>query len=159
MFCRDCGSRLIVSRATNRHGTTYPYFICVGRQQKRTACAQAAILISEVEDLVAQHYRTIQPSQKTLSELRDLIVEELAVQRDRSETERSAGQRRIRKLQDERKKLLRSPLRRRHRIGPTQVRSRPGSRELEQTRNTARCCGCRLRHRQDQPGPRTDVCR
>ena len=106
VFCGDCGSRLIVSRATNRHGTTYPYFICVGRQQKRTACAQAAILISEVEDLVAQHYRTIQPSQKTLSELRDLIVEELAVQRDESETERSAGQRRIRKLQDERKKLL-----------------------------------------------------
>ena len=38
VYCGTCGSRLIVSHAKNRHGTVYPYFICVGRQQKRTDC-------------------------------------------------------------------------------------------------------------------------
>ena len=41
VFCGTCGSRLVVSHAKNRHGTVYEYFICLGRQQKRTGCTQA----------------------------------------------------------------------------------------------------------------------
>ncbi len=42
VFCGQCGSRLIVSYAKNRWGSVYPYLICIGRQQKRTACTQMA---------------------------------------------------------------------------------------------------------------------
>jgi hypothetical protein len=56
LYCGRCGSRLIISHNTNRHGTTYPYFVCLGRHQKRTACKQRAIRIETVEELVADHY-------------------------------------------------------------------------------------------------------
>lgn len=106
LFCGTCGSRLVVSHAKNRHGTIYPYFICMGRQQKRTDCTQSAIRIEEAEALVEDHYRTIQPSQQLLDDLRDLILDELEKQRGDAETERDLQRRRIRNLTDERKKLL-----------------------------------------------------
>lgn len=106
LFCGTGGSRLVVSHAKNRHGTIYPYFICMGRQQKRTDCTQSAIRIEEAEALVEDHYRTIQPSQQLLDDLRDLILDELEKQRGDAETERDLQRRRIRNLTDERKKLL-----------------------------------------------------
>ena len=106
VFCGTCGSRLVVSHAKNRHGTIYPYFICMGRQQKRTDCTQSAVRIEEAEALVEDHYRTVQPSQQLLDDLRDLILDELEKQRGDAETERDLQRRRIRNLTDERKKLL-----------------------------------------------------
>jgi site-specific DNA recombinase len=106
VFCGTCGSRLIVSHAKNRHGRIYPYFLCIGRQQKRTTCTQSAIRIEEVEQLVEDHYLTIQPTDELLAELRELILDEIATQRTDAEGERDRQQRRIRSLLDERKKLL-----------------------------------------------------
>lgn len=37
VFCGECGSRLLFTRA-NGHGGTYDYFVCLGRHQKRTDC-------------------------------------------------------------------------------------------------------------------------
>lgn len=45
VFCGGCGSRLLVTHAKNRHGVTYPYFVCSGRHAKRTDCTRPAILI------------------------------------------------------------------------------------------------------------------
>ena len=33
VFCGDCGNRLIITNAKNRHGVIYPYFICSGRRE------------------------------------------------------------------------------------------------------------------------------
>jgi site-specific DNA recombinase len=33
VYCGSCGSRLIITNATNRHGSKYPYFVCLGRHQ------------------------------------------------------------------------------------------------------------------------------
>jgi site-specific DNA recombinase len=55
VFCGLCGSRLIVSRAKNRYGTLYPYFVCIGRHQRRTECFQSALLIAEVEAKVEEY--------------------------------------------------------------------------------------------------------
>ena len=63
-------------------------------------------LIEEAEALVEDHYRTVQPSQQLLDDLRDLILDELEKQRGDAETERDLQRRRIRNLTDERKKLL-----------------------------------------------------
>lgn len=43
VFCGKCGSRLIVTTPKNRHGTVYPYFVCIGRHQKRTNCNQRGL--------------------------------------------------------------------------------------------------------------------
>ena len=40
----------------NRHGTVYPYFVCLGRHQKTTNCTQRAMLISIVEERIEELY-------------------------------------------------------------------------------------------------------
>ncbi len=60
IHCGQCGSRLIVSNAKNRHGNAYCYFVCPGRHSKRTDCTRQAILIEDVEKLVEGYYTRVQ---------------------------------------------------------------------------------------------------
>ena len=66
IHCGQCGSRLIVSNAKNRHGNVYCYFVCSGRHSKRTACTRGAILIEDVEKLIEDYYTRVQigPAQR-----------------------------------------------------------------------------------------------
>jgi site-specific DNA recombinase len=105
IYCGQCGSRLIVCYAKGRGGT-YPYFICIGRQQKRTDCKLRALRIEKVEAAVAQHYRAVQLKDKELVEVRAFLEEELSVLRLDGERERRVQDRRLVGLFAERKKLL-----------------------------------------------------
>ena len=60
IHCGQCGSRLIVSNAKNRHGNVYCYFVCSGRHSKRTDCTRQAILIEDVEKLIEDYYTRVQ---------------------------------------------------------------------------------------------------
>lgn len=60
IHCGQCGSRLIVSNAKNRHGNVYCYFVCSGRHSKRTDCTRQAMLIEDVEKLVEDYYTRVQ---------------------------------------------------------------------------------------------------
>lgn len=60
IHCGQCGSRLIVSNAKNRHGKVYCYFVCAGRHSKRTTCTRQAILIEDVEHLIKDYYTRVQ---------------------------------------------------------------------------------------------------
>ncbi len=60
IHCGQCGSRLIVSNAKNRHGKVYCYFVCAGRHSKRTTCTRQAILIEDVERLIEDYYTRVQ---------------------------------------------------------------------------------------------------
>jgi site-specific DNA recombinase len=60
VYCGQCGSRLIVSNAKNRHGNVYPYFVCSGRHSKRTDGTRQAILIEDVEHLIEDYYQRVQ---------------------------------------------------------------------------------------------------
>ena len=60
VHCGQCGSRLIVSNAKNRHGNVYCYFVCSGRHSKRTDCTRQAMLIEDVEKLVEDYYTRVQ---------------------------------------------------------------------------------------------------
>ena len=62
VHCGQCGSRLIVSNAKNRHGNVYCYFVCSGRHSKRTDCTRGAILIEDVEKLIEDYYAHVQIS-------------------------------------------------------------------------------------------------
>ncbi len=60
IHCGQCGSRLIVSNAKNRHGNVYCYFVCSGRHSKRTDCTRQAMLIEDVEKLIEDYYTRVQ---------------------------------------------------------------------------------------------------
>ena len=71
IFCGQCGSRLIVCHAKGRGGT-YPYVICIGRQQRRTECKQRALRIEHVEESVAAYYAKVQLPADELDRLKAL---------------------------------------------------------------------------------------
>ena len=106
VYCGDCGSRLLVSNNRGRRGKIYPYFICLGRQQKRTDCSQRAVLIETIEQQVEYHYETVQPTAELLDQLRDLILDEMLLQQTAAEQERHVQERRKTQLLDEQAKLL-----------------------------------------------------
>jgi site-specific DNA recombinase len=105
IYCGQCGSRLIVCHAKGRGGT-YRYFICIGRQMKRTACKQRAICIEQAEGAIADHYATVQLPEAEVTRLRSYLGGELSKLRADAERERATQERRLRKLEGERKKLL-----------------------------------------------------
>ena len=106
LFCGDCGERMIISINTGRRGTKYPYFICVGRQKKRGACQQRAVLIELVEAKVEDYYADIQPTQDEAALVKSALTHLLRTRRQQAEVERGAQERRLRKLSDERTKLM-----------------------------------------------------
>jgi site-specific DNA recombinase len=105
IYCGQCGSRLLVCHAKGRGGV-YPYFICSGRQRDKTSCTQRAIRIEVVEERVAAHYATVQLPAEEVAALRAFLGEELSKLRVDAERERKVQERRLRKLTEERKKLL-----------------------------------------------------
>ncbi|GAA3734705.1 recombinase family protein [Leifsonia bigeumensis] len=77
VFCGNCGSRLIVHHAVNRHGNVYEYFICSGRHAKRTECIQPAVNIALVENKIVDHYRTIALSPELRAQIEVTLKQEL----------------------------------------------------------------------------------
>jgi site-specific DNA recombinase len=105
IYCGQCGSRLLVSYAKGRGGT-YPYFICSGRQRDKTSCTQRAIRIEQAEAAIASYYASVQLVEGEVVQLRVFVSEELSKLRADADRERTAQERRLRKLEGERKKLL-----------------------------------------------------
>jgi site-specific DNA recombinase len=87
VFCGDCGSRLIITKAKNRYGAIYPYFVCVGRHQKRTSCTRKALLISTVEELIEDFYADIQLTPELRQKVETMLTIELAATRAEAEAE------------------------------------------------------------------------
>ena len=106
VYCGSCGSRLIVSLAKNRHGTIYPYFVCVGRHQRRTGCTQQAIRIDETEDAVAAVYATIRLTAEQAEDVRNFILGTINKLRSEADHEREVQGWRLKALRDEQRKLL-----------------------------------------------------
>ena len=105
IYCGQCGARLLVCHAKGRGGT-YPYFICSGRQRDKTSCKQRAIRIEQAEAAVASYYASVQLAEAEVAQLRAFLAEELSKLRADAGRERTAQERRLRKLEGERKKLL-----------------------------------------------------
>ncbi|WP_394853554.1 recombinase family protein [Mycobacteroides abscessus] len=107
VYCH-CGSRLVVTMAKNRHGTVYPYFVCVGRHQKRNACQQKAMLIplveQEVEEEYDRHLLTFTEEQR--NEIETMISDGLQDYRLSGETNRKTLTVQKDRLTNERMRLL-----------------------------------------------------
>ena len=59
IHCGQCGSRLIVSNAKNRHDKRVPLLRMLRRHSKRTDCTRQAMLIEDVEKLVEDYYSRV----------------------------------------------------------------------------------------------------
>ncbi|HQZ84924.1 MAG TPA: recombinase family protein, partial [Actinomycetota bacterium] len=110
VYCRECGSRLMINNTKARNGAIYPYFVCLGRHQKRTDCTQAAILVSDVEDLIVDYYERIQISPVTKDALRGMLHHELDRLTASSSTEAADLTRRRTQIIDEQDRLLEAHL-------------------------------------------------
>ncbi len=106
VWCEGCGSRLCITKTTNRHGTTYLYFFCLGRNQKRTDCTQRAIPVDTVEALVEDKWRHVRIDPKYARLLRELLDQEIATRRTDAERDHAVATARIGNLTEQRRKLL-----------------------------------------------------
>ncbi len=106
LYCRSCGSRMIITYAKSRSGVRYPYFVCAGRHNKVKDCKQKAVLISEVERQVEQTYDHYALPNSKGAELEDCLKRVLQKEQDKHETELNGLRRERDTLERQRKKLL-----------------------------------------------------
>ena len=110
VYCRQCGSRLMINNTKARNGDIYPYFVCLGRHQKRTDCTQAAILVGDVEDLIVDYYQRIQLTPAMKDALRGMLHHELDRLTAAASTEAADLTRRRGQIIDEQDRLLEAHL-------------------------------------------------
>jgi hypothetical protein len=106
VYCRTCGSRLLVQISKSKTGVYYPYFMCSGRHAKRTDCTQKAVLIEEVERRIEEHYVHIALDPEFRKGVEAMLVEELKGARTGAEDEHRDLLRERDKLERQRDKLM-----------------------------------------------------
>jgi hypothetical protein len=107
LYCKNCGSRMIITYSKSRSGVVYPYYICSGRHSKRIKdCDCKAILIEEIERQVEQIYEqySLEPNARML--LETALTEEINKACRQFETEKVALRKEKEKLERKQKKLL-----------------------------------------------------
>lgn len=107
IFCR-CGSRLVITMSKNRQGRVYPYFMCIGRHQKRNDCLQKAIPIDVAEMLVEDLYRDIQLTTEQRSAVEQHLLADLSANHRATETQQRDLATQKERLLTERTQLLRA---------------------------------------------------
>ena len=106
LYCRNCGSRMIINYTKSRSGVRYPYFVCAGRHNKVTDCKQKAVLISEVERQVEQIYDRYSFPTAVREYMENFLQDGIKTERQKYETELDGLRREKDKLEHQRKKLL-----------------------------------------------------
>ena len=103
--CGHCGSRLMVQNAKSRAGLIYPYLVCTRRHRLHT-CDFSAVLIDQVEQRVAELYRSLVLSPQDRQLIQVYPDEELDhIQANSQKNIRALRVRRT-QLEDQRRSLL-----------------------------------------------------
>jgi site-specific DNA recombinase len=105
VWCAQCGSRLSITHSRGRGGV-YPYFVCLGRHQKRTPCTLRYLAVDVVERWVEERYGHVNLLGELLDSTRDVLLDEVSRDQANARAEVQSQERRIRALDDERRKLL-----------------------------------------------------
>ncbi len=107
LYCRNCGSRMIITYARSGSGVRYPYFVCAGRHSKREkGCKQKAVLIGEIERQVEQIYDHYSYPPAIRHHLEDFLQGKLKDEQKKYDTERDHLRREKDKLERRREKLM-----------------------------------------------------
>ena len=104
--CGGCGSRLCITQVTNRWGTTYVYYFCLGRQQRRTDRVRKAVPVDLIEDRIDQLWEHVRFSADYARLLDELLREEMTAYLGEAAATRASATRRLQVLQGQRRKLL-----------------------------------------------------
>jgi hypothetical protein len=97
---------MIITHSLSSTGKRYSYFTCIGKHQKRTGCTMRAIAISTIEELIEDHYATIELPRELREEVERELREELHAHYDDARTNHQRLTTRRKQLLDERSKLL-----------------------------------------------------
>ncbi len=105
LACARCGGRFGITTPTNRHGTDYEYFYCLNRQ-KRGTCEQRYVSTEAIEKQVEAFWKTVDVPGLDLDALRVELRGKIDAALGAGSKQVPTQQRRIAKLERERKKLL-----------------------------------------------------
>ncbi len=106
VWCGRCTSRLIITVTTNRYGNIYPYFVCLGRQNRNIRCTRRAVLISKVERMVEDYWASVQLSPDRREELEAALQAELQASRAAADLQRKSLTTEKTQLINRRKRLM-----------------------------------------------------
>ena len=106
VFCGTCGSRLMITTARNRWGTSYLYLVCSGRTRRITDCQRQAMSAETIEELIEDEYRTIALSPALRDSIEELVLEDFDALQAGSATERKQMESQCIELNAQRQKLL-----------------------------------------------------
>ena len=107
LYCKSCGSRMIINYTKSRSGVRYPYFICAGRHTKRIKnCKQKAVLIEVVEEQVQQIYDRYSLPPEVRASLEKTLRQRIVDEREKYAVELDGLRREKDVLERKRKKLL-----------------------------------------------------
>jgi DNA invertase Pin-like site-specific DNA recombinase len=109
LYCGRCGSRLILTHARGQRGGIYPYFFCIGRQQ-RNGCRQPYEPVAVMEQAVERLYETVQVSAGRAKVIEAELLARLDKREKQIQKEARRARQRSGKLDDERTKLVQAHL-------------------------------------------------
>ena len=104
LFCARCGRRLGISAPTNRFGTTYPYFYCLGRQKDKNSCPQGYVAVTAIEQAVADYWHDIRLPKDRIEVLKDAVLADFEGRHAQGEAEVASQRKRLARLEHERTK-------------------------------------------------------
>jgi site-specific DNA recombinase len=78
VYCGQCGEPLSFAKSRNRTGKIYDFFYCLGRQNMKNGCTFRAIQVHQLEDLVAEHWRTVTLREEHISQIRQIVLDHIA---------------------------------------------------------------------------------
>ena len=104
LFCAVCGRRLGITVPKNRHGTYYPYFYCLGRQEDLSSCTSAYMPVGLVEQAFRAYWGRVRLPAERMAALRQGVIENFAGKHADSEAEITRQKARLVKLEQARKK-------------------------------------------------------
>src|SRR5579863_7388195 len=105
LFCARCGRRLGITAPTKqRTGKTYPYFYCLGRQRDKNSCPQGYIAVTDIEQAVADYWRSVQLPKDRIQVLKDVILADFEGRHTEGEQEVTRQRQRLARLDHERTK-------------------------------------------------------
>ena len=107
VYCKNCGSRLIINYSKSHTGERYPYFVCAGRHDKRKKdCKQRAILIEVVERKVEQIYEQYSLPSHIRQFVEEWLKDNISKESEKYNAELDELRREKEKLEHRQKKLL-----------------------------------------------------
>jgi len=105
LACGHCGANLGLTHSRGHGGMTYPYFYCLGRQQKKD-CQLPYLPVQEIEESVLRYWSTVTIRDSELDQLQALVLEHIHLASLLNGKEVARQEDRLQRLDGEARKLL-----------------------------------------------------